>query len=382
MCKRRARFGAALLVSVLGLALAQCTPAVSDDDDDAGAAGQGGSSSGGSGGTQAGANAGSHGGSAGATGGASHGSCDPKVVTVRPPEPAAVDEAMFAAQWPALVCAAMKPCCGTEAPAYDDAKCLAYAPTALEKTDKKYDGYEAAYCLEALKATAVACPGPTSYRGLPYSCTLVYRGVLPLGTDCDRDSLCAPDARGLVECSLQTSTCTVEIRGKVGDPCNEGCEIRTDIGICHPLNDPTDPSVITTCHGEDGVHCVYDSPSGPPAAGAGTCQPALALGCDCLLGGSDFCNGQTHCTDGLDSTCVPRAGAGSPCFLNDDCTVDNYCKRDVEPRICTPRKHAAEPCDDHDQCLGGYCWTSVCVLDSGETRGVFNDAYCDGVGTE
>jgi len=429
MGERQVTIGAAAFCTVLGLFLVQCNQAPSDDND-ASASGQAGASKIGTGGAGASGGAASSAGNgaagsagssvsagvgasgsastagtgavsgASAAGGAGNGagrsgaggsstggktgaiSCDTTQIAVKPPAPASIDEATFNAQWPALACAAMKPCCGTAAPPYDEAKCLAYAPTALDKADKKYDANEAGLCFDGLKASAARCPGPTSYRGLPGACLRVYRGTLPLGMYCIHDSDCAPDPRGLVDCDLQTSECTVQIRGKVGDACNQSCEILTDSGTCYPINDPSDPSVVVTCHDDDGLRCSFGGPfpsGSTPAPAAGTCQPALGLGCECILGGSSYCNGQTHCTDDLYSTCVARGDVGAPCTFDSDCSMGNYCP---ETDVCTPMKHGGEPCTDHDECYGGYCWTSVCFLDNGDGRGSLDDKFCDGVGTE
>ena len=303
--------------------------------------------------------------SAAGTGG---GSCDMKAVTVRPPALAAVDEAVFNAQWAALACAAMKPCCGTEAPAYDEAKCLAYAPTWLEKMDKRFDANQAATCFDSLKAIASACPGPTSFRGLPNSCYLVYRGALPLGTACKESGECAPDARGVVDCDISTSVCTVKIRGKLGEACHHSCEIKTDIGICEIVDDPTDSAVVT-CGEEDGLICGFNA----------TCELSPGLGCECQL--NDYCNGQTVCDEDTEK-CVPRGQSGSPCDFNSDCTVDNYCPREAASPVCTPRKHMNEPCTEHDECYAGFCRSKVCSLDNEDSRGNFPDIFCDGVGTD
>ena len=124
----------------------------------------------------------------------------------------------------------MKPGCDASGTAYDEAKCLAYAPTTLEPT-LRYDGVQAAHCLEQLRQATFASVGTLDYRGRPGACYYVYRGELALGEACDGDEECAPDSRGIVSCPFDTSVCTVLIRGKLGDACHRGCELETDDGI-------------------------------------------------------------------------------------------------------------------------------------------------------
>lgn len=397
-----ARFerGVILLLTALGGTLLQCEPA--SEGDDAGAAGDAGagnasgvgasggaSGGGGSGGTTAGAGGNSgKGGSAGSgnasgtggssagkgggagTGGTATASCDnPTLVTTRGPAPQPVDEATFTAQWPALVCAAMKPGCDSSSTAYDEAKCLAYAPTALDTT-LRYDALEAANCLETLRLSTYASAGTLDYRGLPAPCYYVYRGETAPGEACDRDEECAPDPRGPVWCDFDTAVCTVLVRGKLGDPCHVGCELDTDSGSCYPLNEPEEPGVEVTCHNEDGLRCVF----------GGTCQPSIPTGCPCTLGDSAYCNAASDCTEGAGQVCKARGAAGTPCVLHSECVPSTYCAR-AGSGVCTARKNQGEACEDHDECMGSSCQGGACAPDSGFGRGRFDDAFCDGTGT-
>jgi hypothetical protein len=369
-----------------------CEPAADDDSDTGGNAGAGGSAgtgnASGTGGNAGTGNASGTGGSAGAgnasgaggstagkggsagTGGTATASCDdPAPVTTRGPAPQPIDEAAFAAQWPALVCAAMKPGCDSGSTAYDEAKCLAYAPTALETT-LRYDALEAANCLETLRLSTYTSVGTLDYRGLPASCYYVYRGEVSLGAACDGDEECAPDPRGPVWCDFDTSVCTVLVRGKLGDACHVGCELETDDGSCYPLNEPEEPGVEVTCHNEDGLKCVF----------GGTCQPSIPLGCPCILGDSDYCNAESDCTEGVGQVCRARGAVGAPCVINSECVASAYCPRG-SASVCTARKRQGEACEEHDECMGSSCQGGACIADSGFFRGRFDDVFCDGMGT-
>jgi hypothetical protein len=312
------------------------------------------------------------------SGGAPAGACDSSPVVPSPLVlPAPVEQADFEAQFPALVCGAAQPCCAQTTLAYDEAKCIEYAKTdaALDRT-KSFDRIEAGICLQSLKAAAAQCNGSLGYRGLPSSCFWTYRGPLMLGEECDVYSDCLPDPRGRVECAwvdaAAASVCKVVIHGKVGDACNWSCQIAIDSGVCIGDDDPEQPTVDTTCFGEDGLMCDF----------GGHCVPQRSEGCDCFTGDGD-CNPNLQCEDvdddGFGDTCKPRYAEGAACVLDEDCALGLRCTDDDR---CTPRKKFGEPCGDHWECAGGYCYGDVCGLDNGDPRGTFHDAYCDGVGTD
>jgi hypothetical protein len=406
MRNKRVLRGAVLLRLAVALPLTQCTPAVGDDDGGSGTGGSAGSGvpsagSGTTGGSGAGGVAGASGaggsapgsGGAGIGGGTSGGmssggalssggsgaatcqAATPLPVGIARPAP--VDQATFDAKWPALVCTALKPCCASKGTPYDEAKCLAFAATFFEE-GTTYDANEGGLCIQSLELAAESCAGDLGYRGVPGACMLTYRGTFPLGELCDEGSDCAPDPRGYVECGYSElagdSACLLEIRGKVGDPCDEGCEIKADHGVCHIFNDQdeqADPNVLISCKGEDGLMC----------DGVRGCVPTVGLGCPCFFSAGD-CNGQTQCKSDSGSVCEPRGGAGTPCTLNLQCTLDNYCPSTDGTAVCTPRKHASEPCTDHNECVGGNCLLGACNLDNGDGRFRFRDVFCDGIGTE
>jgi hypothetical protein len=411
--------GMALLVSIM--ALSHCSQASGDDDDDAGDAGTGGASggstsNGGSSGTVGGSTAarggsgtsgsgtggstpsggsagrGGQGGTGGAggsvTGGTSGGGTPPvagasacampEVVAVVGARPAAIDEATFLAQWPALMCTAIKPCCTVSGTAYDETKCLAYAATVFEGTELAYDGFQAAACLDGLKLASGSCGADLMTSGAPTACTLVYRGAGAHGSGCTRASDCAPDPRGPVVCDRFKSKCYVAIHGKVGDICNAGCDSASGLGVCYDVNPETETGVAVTCHADDGVRCTDVTADVP---GAGTCQPAIPVGCACqdFLDDTLLCNGKGRCdTDA--GVCVSRVGTGAPCRFNDQCAVDLYCPG-TDGAVCTPKKHFGEACRYDSDCVGGTCDFEACGLDNGDTHEWFRDAYCDGVGT-
>jgi hypothetical protein len=358
-----------LLIAALGIALVQCESGSGSDDAGAGRAGQSGSgnASGAGGGPATGGSSGAPGG--GTSGrGTTNGSCDnPTPAPNRAPAPAPVDEATFTAQWPAVVCAAMKPGCDSGTVAYDEAACLAYAATVFDDA-LAFDAGDAGACLAALRESTYTSVGLLDFRGWPNPCYTVYRGDVAVAGACDSDTDCAPDPRGHVWCDFDTEVCTVLVRGKLGETCHEGCELETDNGSCYPLFEPEEPGVEVTCHNEDGLRCGL----------SGKCEPSSAVGCPCTLGGDDYCNAQGDCTEGADSVCIPRAAAGSPCTVHASCVAATYCS---DGAVCAPRKQAGEACDDHDQCIGSYCQGGACVPNSGVLRGRFDDAYCDGMGT-
>ena len=162
--------------------------------------------------------------------------------------------------------------------------------------------------------------------------------------------------------------CTVLIRGKVGDACDEGCELTSDEGVCYPNDVPKKLGEWVTCHGEDGVRCTTSD----------VCEALVGLGCDCH-DSNDYCDGALQCSEDT-FKCVKRGAAGEPCILNQNCTVDTYCPRDGD-KVCTPRKHAGEPCKDHDECLGLFCQQGACNIENRDPVYDFDDAFCDGMGT-
>jgi hypothetical protein len=133
-----------------------------------------------------------------------------------------------------------------------------------------------------------------------------------------------------------------------------------------------DPTVETTCFGEDGLMCDFGA----------HCVPQRGEGCDCGAGQGE-CNPNLKCADvddnGFAEICKPRSNTGESCVVDEDCTLGLGC---VDNDHCEPRKKFGEPCANHWECTGGYCYAEVCGLDNGDPRGYFHDAYCDGVGTE
>lgn len=393
---------------VLALGLPRCKSSTGGDDDDAGASGQGaisgsgGAASVGGGAGQSpsagvtssgGAGASAKGGAAGgagapiagsggantagmtATGGAAGqsvggtSSCASTLV-VGYPEAPAVDKATFDAMFPVAVCAAMKPCCSVKGTAYDEAACKTFAAAYYDQT-LTYDPREGAHCLQSLALMSPVCDDDLGVRGVPGGCKIAYRGTLALGAACDFVKDCAPDPRGAVDCtytdSVSMDVCTVQIRGKAGDACDEGCELTSDDGACYANDVPKKLGEWVTCHTEDGVRCTT----------ANVCEATVGLGCDCH-GANDYCDGAGHCGDTF--TCVKRGGAGTPCVLNQSCTVDTYCPSEGE-KVCTPRKHAGETCTEHDECLGLFCQKGTCNLENRDPVYDFDDAFCDGKGT-
>lgn len=355
-----------------------------------GGSGTGGSSTGGSGGTigqggSGGSGTGGTGGMAGTSGSgtppiAGATACAvPEVIVVAEPRPAAIDEATFLAQWPALMCTAMKPCCAATGVAYDETKCLAYAATIFPEADYAYDGFEAAECLEGLKLASSTCGNDLMTDGAPTACTLVYRGAGAHGSGCTRASDCAPDPRGKVVCDRFTSACTVAIVGKLGDACHVGCDSASGLHVCHDINDPTETGVTVICNADDGLRCV--DATAKNVQGPGTCQPAIPVGCDCdePFDNSLLCNGKGRC-DSDAGVCVARVGMGEPCGSNDQCAVDLYCPATTDG-VCTPKKKYGEPCLYDGDCVGGTCDFELCGLDNGDTHEWFKDVYCDGTGT-
>ena len=408
----------ALLATAIGLS--HCSQASGDDDDDAGESGSGGSkggstasggssgtlggstaarggtgtggstSPGGSGGTGANGGTGGTGGSVtGGSGGASGSGTPPiagatacampELIAVADPPPASIDEATFLAQWPALMCASMKPCCTATGVAYDEAKCLAYAATVFEGTEGLYDGFAAAACLAGLKLASGTCGNDLMTDGAPTACTLAYRGSGAHGSGCTRESDCAPDPRGPVVCDRFTSECTVAIVGKLGDACHVGCETYSGLIFCGDTNPPAEPGVTVVCAADLGLRCV--DATADDMTGPGTCQPAIPVGCDCDEPFDETldCNGKGWC-DSDAGVCVARVGMGEPCSFADQCAVDLYCPG-TTGGVCMPKKKYGEPCIYDSDCVGGTCDFDLCGLDNGDTHEWFRDAYCDGVGT-
>ncbi|HWP10047.1 MAG TPA: hypothetical protein VNN72_30095 [Polyangiaceae bacterium] len=360
-------------LGVLALGLPQCKSSTSGDDDDAGESGQRAASGTGGGGTQGGsANAGrsGSGGSTNTSGAGGTTSCASSLA-VRYADPPAADKATFDAMFPTAVCAVMKPCCSVKGTSYDDAACKTFA-AAFYDQKLTYDPIEGARCLQGLGLMSPACDDDLGVRGLPGACTIAYRGSVALGAACDGIKDCAPDPRGEVDCSYTNSVamdvCTVQIRGKVGDACDEGCELTSDDGACYPNDVPKKLGEWVTCHTEDGVRCTTSD----------VCEANVGLGCDCHAS-NDYCDGAHQCSEDT-FKCVKRGVAGEPCFLNQSCTVDNYCPFDGD-QVCKPRKHAGESCTENDECLGLFCQRGACNLENRDAMHDFDDAFCDGKGT-
>jgi hypothetical protein len=397
-------------------ALPQCKSSTGDDDDEAGASAEGATSGTGGGGTGSGGTNGggaaagraastagaslggagttNHGGAAGGAvaatggtggstagmtalggsspqGGATNANCATSVV-VAYPQAAPLDQATFDAMFPTAVCNVMKPCCAIMGPTYDETGCKTFAAAYYDKATLTYDPLAGARCLQSLALVSPVCDDDLAARGLPDACNLAYRGTLALGAECDRHADCAPDPRAPVECTYTNSVamdiCTVMIHGKVGDACDEGCEIKSDDNACYANDAPKKLGEWVTCHQEDGVRCTTDN----------VCEATVGLGCDCHLS-DDYCDGHHHCGDDT-STCVPRGGQGATCTFNDDCLVEFYCSSEGQ-KTCQPRKHAQEACTSNDECLGLFCQHGSCNIENRDAVYSFDDAFCDGTGT-
>jgi len=373
-------------LGVLAVGLPQCKSSTGGDDAAGGASGQGAAPLGGAGASTTGGASSGAGASVGGVGGAGtagmtakagspqggggRSSCGTTSLVVGYPAAPAVDRAQFDAIFPTAVCAAMKPCCAVEGTAYDEAACKTFAAAYYDKA-LTYDPTEGARCLQSLGLMSPVCDDDLGVRGLPGGCRLAYRGTLALGAECEFVKDCAPDPRGPVACSYTDSVakavCTVQIRGKTGDACDEGCELTSDDGACYANDVPKKLGEWVTCHTEDGVRC----------NSADVCEATVGLGCDCH-GSNDYCDGAHQCGDGT-FVCVKRGVAGEPCFLNQSCTVDTYCPLEGE-KVCTPRKRAGEHCTEHDECLGLFCQMGTCNVDNRDPLYDFDAAFCDGLG--
>jgi hypothetical protein len=305
-----------------------------------------------------------------AQGGTTADACTAPVQLVSPRAvPPPVTQADFEARFPALVCAASKPCCELGSTSYSEAACLAFAAGEALDRSRLFDPIEASLCLQGLEGAASSCAGGPAYRGLPGPCNWTYRGDIQVGEECEVSSECAPDPRGRVSCTwvVDATRCELEIRGKLGDYCHEGCEMAVDSGVCHLLNDREDPAIATVCFGEDGLRCDWQN----------GCLPNYGAGCPCSFSDGD-CDHETHCSAGLDAVCEPRSGVGEPCGLDGVCQLGLGCD---DHTVCFERAPYGEPCEDHWECVGGFCYTGVCGLDNGEGRADFRDAFCDGIGS-
>jgi hypothetical protein len=302
------------------------------------------------------------------------------------------------AQFAAVMCDHLAPCCQAEGFAYDSASCrqraqarLSDRNTLLSRTAVKYDPIAARQCLDAYASALPACSTNTDWGALPLddiyeetagvtsACRGVLTGTLPADANCVSDKECAQPEEGFAACSLGCSdTCNVygtpAPRAMAGEPCATDCDVTEGSGSCYgPAATAANP-VIAQCYSDDGLYCTYEAATGvsvcAPLAGVGevctsrgcaegavcsqagdVCSPLPAIGDSCANAG--YCVDGASCVAG---TCVAPSDSG-PCRTVGDektivpgaCSSAAYC--DSSTGMCTPKRPDGAACTQGDSCL-------------------------------
>jgi hypothetical protein len=132
--------------------------------------------------------------------------------------------------------------------------------------------------------------------------------------------------------------------------------------------DPTVAQWGTTANGLRGITQGTIAPGGnctPPLLDMAQQAPYLVA---CTMPET------TACLPGLfpgdDWTCAPRAGQGSRCLTDLNCTDGLYCPTGMIGATGTPRKPDGQPCASTNECGSLLCEGGACVAANQQT------AYC------
>ena len=265
------------------------------------------------------------------------------------------------AQFAAVICDHLAPCCGAEGFAYDSASCQQTARASLSdrnillsRTAAKYDPVAARQCLDAYASALPACSTNTDWAALPLddiyeeptvvtsACRGVFTGTLPAGASCASDKECAQPEQGFAACDLGWSgLCyvygTPAPRAVAGEACATDCDVTTGNGTCYGTAPTAATPVIADCYSDDGLYCTYD-------AGTGV------------------------------SVCAPLAGVSEVCTSR-GCAAGAVCSQPGD--VCTPLPAMGDSCASTGNCVdGAYCRAGTCVApsDSGPCTNVGDTA--------
>jgi hypothetical protein len=235
----------------------------------------------------------------------------------------------------------------------------------------KYDGAQAAACLDALPAS-VSCTQSAPRRPQPSACNQIFVGTVAMGGPCLANEDCVSASCDFKACATATMCCAGTCATPqpssvaVGGACNSinqcavGAYCNFDVTpfVCAPVKAAGQPcSSSNECM--DGAACLPTSASSLSMRACGR-PPRRGEACP----GPTSCDSRADFCDPLTMKCVARLAPGAACMpAAMGCVAWAFC--DTTSLKCVARGGVGEPCDatNGGTCLSDLtCAGGVCAL--------------------